>query len=409
MPAAARRGAGVDLAADRGGTLAHPEQSSCLCPAASGAGAPRRARRARADRSALDLDGHAGRPRVLDRVAERLLDDPERGGLDRGGRRRSGPEPAQLDLQLRRAQPLDQRFEIAEAGLRLELGGLTGADAADRAAGLGQRGRGQPGDVRQRLRRSPGIALELPLRDARMERDRRQRMPHDVVDLAGDPQPLGRHRLARGDVAQRLQLLRPLALRADPVPEQRRQREQHDVGDDARDARARRAEPGDEGHHERAGRGDRDRVRTRRVRGGERQRQQRGERRERHDVAEPVDGDEAGERGGRGGPRVAVHDRQRQRGHQRQGQAERVGATRDGLDVGDLRLGELDERRDREQHAGDEAEAARGGPWRGSRHRPRVCRAPFARHTTKGVIRPPRPPRPAAGAPPRASSSACPT
>jgi hypothetical protein len=66
-------------------------------------------------------------------------------------------------------------WTAASGGLRLELGGLTRADAADRAAGLGQGGRGQLGDVRERLRRLTGIAREPALRDPRMERDRRPR------------------------------------------------------------------------------------------------------------------------------------------------------------------------------------------------------------------------------------------
>ena len=102
VPAAVRRRTGVDLAADRGGALAHPEQAAARCPPASGAAAPRRARRARAGRSGGRRSTVTRRrPRVLERVAERLLDDPERRGLDRGRRRRPGPAPAQLDHQLR--------------------------------------------------------------------------------------------------------------------------------------------------------------------------------------------------------------------------------------------------------------------------------------------------------------------
>jgi hypothetical protein len=314
-------------------------------------------------------DLRAAAAAVLERVGETLLDQPEGGQVD-AGRQRPGPSlDAQLDVEPGVARAGDERAEAIERGLRGVVGVLAvGAQDAEQAAHLGQRLAAGRLDRAQRADRGVRVAVEHAARGPGLHDHDRDRMRDDVVQLAGDPYALARHRVALTLGALALELLgaRPqlggqARAAAAEAPQSPAAPEEHDGEDDVADRLVGPERSDHDHHHAHAGEaglraaarqvradgegqdGDEDRGRGevlgRRVgeREGQGHRADRGQRRERRRAA-------PGHRRGQDGA-------QQQRGHERR----RALGADDQLDLDDHaergRQGEIGAARARDRHA----------------------------------------------------------
>ena len=192
MPAT-RLGVDPDLPSDLGGEV--PEQVACRC------GRSRRPRAAGSNPRPSSVDGQAdrrpasarGRPRrrpapgVLERVAHRLLGDPEAERLaldvevDAGLDLERGLDPARVE---RREHVLERRLEAGPLQARR-------VDLDEQAAQRADAGRGSGAAPARSARRRVGIAaLDPACADLEREGDAGQVLHGAVVEIAGDPAAL---------------------------------------------------------------------------------------------------------------------------------------------------------------------------------------------------------------------------
>ena len=94
------------------------------------------------------------------------------------------------------------------------------AVALHRLAHLGERAAGDRLDVLELVRRGRGIALHQPRCELALERDHREAVPEQVVQVARDPQAL----LGDRELGELLARLLQLAVRGDLAPERRHHR-----------------------------------------------------------------------------------------------------------------------------------------------------------------------------------------
>jgi hypothetical protein len=136
---------------------------------------------------------------VLERVGQRLLDDPVRREVDAGGHGPSLAEHAHLDRQPGRARAFDQGVELGQRRLRRKRArlALAAVQQAEQAAHLDQRGAARVLDLRGGLRGAVGIAVDDPPRAAGLDDHHRDAVRDDVVHLARDPPALLGHRPLR--------------------------------------------------------------------------------------------------------------------------------------------------------------------------------------------------------------------
>ena len=136
---------------------------------------------------------------MLEAVRQRLLDHP----VGRQFGSRQGPFEMdgvhQPDRQPGRGlHPSDQRSDVAQArrGVRHPLAVVV-ADLVQDPADVGQRGTSGGGDRAQRLPGPCQVAVQQLLGGTGLHDHHADRVPEDVVQLPGDPQPLLRRRPGR--------------------------------------------------------------------------------------------------------------------------------------------------------------------------------------------------------------------
>ena len=174
-----------------------------------------------------DVDRRARAVRMLQRVRERLLDDPVRRELDTGIEPPRLPLDRELHGQPRRSHGLDQGTQLVEPRHRRQCGGL---GVALVRAGRGGRAAAEDtehsphvaqGQSTRRVDRIDRLAcvrrskLERPTRGTGLDDDDAHVMGHDVMELAGDPFAFVRDRQARLCLPIRLGASRPILDRAD--------------------------------------------------------------------------------------------------------------------------------------------------------------------------------------------------
>ena len=152
-------------------------------------------------------DSSRRRPRVLERVRERFLDDPVRGEIEPGAERFRRAVDVDLDREPGAAVVLDERAEVRQGRA---LGGVR-LDRSEQPAHLCERLPPGTGNRAQRLDRAAGLSLEREPRRAGLDRHHADRVRDHVVQLAGDSQALGRPCGAVSLLALALQLRRALA------------------------------------------------------------------------------------------------------------------------------------------------------------------------------------------------------
>ena len=156
---------------------------------------------------------------MLERVRQRLLDDPVGRELDPDGQSARLAGDVQLDRKPRFAHLRHEGREVVEARLRRERVVGVRAEHPDQAAHLGE---GAAADLLDRLehlaRRAVVLAEDAPFR-ARLDDHHRHVVRDHVVELAGDPRALLDHRLARGEVALALGHVDPPVSGTDPLPD----------------------------------------------------------------------------------------------------------------------------------------------------------------------------------------------
>jgi hypothetical protein len=279
-------------------------------------------------------------------VGQRLLDDAiARGGDHLGHRGGAVRVDLELDVHPRLAQAVDEARQRLEVGRRRPLGLAFGAQHAEQRAELRQRLARDLTDRPQRGVHLGGVALGDAVGHGGAQRDRRQPVADDVVDLARDAQALlgyAPQRLLLGEADARLQRLHAQTPRSHRVARELRQREKqqcgrddvegeaaarpvggderHCRGDGPRQPRAHRTPPSEVDGGQEDGQVDRPaRLVGRAVDGG-----RRGGQRERHHRVGPPHGEcAAGDRGARVGDRVGAVLVEAERGHRDQGGAQR--------------------------------------------------------------------------------------
>ena len=107
---------------------------------------------------------HVGGSRVLERVGQRLLHDPVGGEVDAGRQQPRLALDRKLDGQTDLTHLIDERLELAEAGLRPECGfGVGAAQQAEHAPKLAERLAPRGRDRDECIARTVGIVLEQRL------------------------------------------------------------------------------------------------------------------------------------------------------------------------------------------------------------------------------------------------------
>ena len=158
---------------------------------------------------------------MLERVRQRLLDDPVRRQLDPDRQLAPLALDAELDRKAGLAHLRDERRQVVEPRLRRERVGRVAAQHPDQAAHLGQRAAADLLDRLEHLARRPPLAVEHAPLGARLDDHHRDVVRDHVVQLARDPRPLLDDRLARGEVALALgELGAALAVADDAADEQ---------------------------------------------------------------------------------------------------------------------------------------------------------------------------------------------
>jgi len=188
---------------------------------------------------------------MLERVRQRLLDDPVGRQLDPDGELRRLALDAQLHRQAGRAQLTDQQRHVGEPRLGLERIVRVAAQHAEQAPHLGQRAAAGALDRLEHLaRRGVLIAQPAPF-GAGLQHHHRDVMGDHVVQLARDPRPLLDHRLARRHVALALGHLRAPLTVADNVSHEQHHDDRHDrERDRATEASTRSQARGEQHGHE---------------------------------------------------------------------------------------------------------------------------------------------------------------
>ena len=161
-------------------------------------------------------DARATAARVLERVRERLLDDPVR--RDREARVEH-PRLAlddQLHLEAGGSELLEQLVHAVEPGRRVR--GLLVAQDPQHPAHVRERQAARRRDRLERRARLVGPLLDDPQGAACLDHDHADVVGDDVVQLAGDPLPLVAHRPFGLLVTVALHLLRALLERARVQP-----------------------------------------------------------------------------------------------------------------------------------------------------------------------------------------------
>ena len=158
-------------------------------------------------------DGRAGaRARVLHRVRQGFLDEPEDDQLDAGGRVPRRTAALVPDRQAGRPDPGEQALQVGQAGERLpEFQPAVGPQDAEQAAGLGER---LPGGARHAPDRLAGLGRRAGDRGqgtVGQRHDDGEVVRHAVVHLAGDAGPLHRRGQRAGLVVFAFQPLGPVA------------------------------------------------------------------------------------------------------------------------------------------------------------------------------------------------------
>ena len=177
-------------------------------------------------------------------IRQRLLDDPVRGQVDAQREPPDIPAPRDADIGSRRPRLVDQIVEVAEPGLGRPVGLAAGVFAkhAEQPAGLGERLARRRGD---RFEPAAGVARELGRgqpRSLALDRDHRQVVRDDVVQLPGDARTLFHHRSRANALRHRLLRRIELRNREPPLPdrladhERREEQQQRDGGREARPA-----------------------------------------------------------------------------------------------------------------------------------------------------------------------------
>ena len=198
------RGPGAQLAAVQRGALAHADQPE---PAVAARPAVARAA-AVVDDLDLELVGpvaqvHVGarRPRVLERVGQRLLHDPVGRDVDRLRQRRARSPSTVSSTASSRVAHARRRAARAGAtpgcGARLVLVARPGAGSPSRRCSSATACRLERLDRGQRLLRLGRIAVDHDARGAGLDAHHAHVVGDDVVQLARDPHALLEHRAPR--------------------------------------------------------------------------------------------------------------------------------------------------------------------------------------------------------------------
>ena len=135
-------------------------------------------------------DGLVG-VRVPAAVGQRLLHDPVRGQVDAGGSGRRSPCTSTLDRQPGRPLSATQLVEPGQPGGRLARRVLVdAAQHAERGAHLAQQFAAGPLDGGQRRAGLLGVVVHQVQRHPGLHVDQRDVVAEDVVQVAGEPEPL---------------------------------------------------------------------------------------------------------------------------------------------------------------------------------------------------------------------------
>ena len=137
---------------------------------------------------------------VLERIRERLLDDPVGGQLDPDGELSTLAVDRELDRQTGVSKLADERRHVAQPGLRCERLVRVAAEHAEQATHLGKCAPPALFDRLQHLARRRVLFAEHAPLGARLHDDHRNVVGDHVVQLASDPRPLLDDSFARGDV-----------------------------------------------------------------------------------------------------------------------------------------------------------------------------------------------------------------
>ena len=134
---------------------------------------------------------------VADHVGDRLLDDAERRQVDVGRERLPAAAPVHVDLHARVQGRGGQPVDVGQAGRRAQRrlpgpgSGLGAPQPGHHPPQPGQRLPAGGLDGGQGVARLVGTGVEDPAARACLDRDDADAVRHDVVQFAGDPQPLG--------------------------------------------------------------------------------------------------------------------------------------------------------------------------------------------------------------------------
>jgi hypothetical protein len=185
---------GLELAVEHGGPLAHPDQPVAGAPAAARAAAV--VRDLQGDQVVLVADGdlRAGGPGVLERIGQRLLDDPERGQVERRRQRSRRALDPERDRESRLANPADELLEVGQSRLRPERGrAVVRAEHAEQRPHLVDRLPAGNCDHVERVPHVRLVAVQHPGRGPGLDHHHGHVVGHHVVQLSRDPAPLDRH------------------------------------------------------------------------------------------------------------------------------------------------------------------------------------------------------------------------
>ena len=192
-------GRGLEVAGVQRHPLAHPDQAAPAAGALADVAAPRAALVGDLDVDGARLvrDAHpgTGAAGVLERVGERLLDDPVGGQLDARIDWWTLALHRQLDREAGGAHLLDQATETLEAGHRLARRVVGGrvlrvawrAQDPEHPAHVGQRLAAGPVDGLERRASAFRSPIERGQSRTGLDDDHADVMGHDVMQLPGDP------------------------------------------------------------------------------------------------------------------------------------------------------------------------------------------------------------------------------
>ena len=156
-----------------------------------------------------------GRGGVLDRVRQRLLDDPVGAQIERGRDVAGSPSTRRSVGETGRARARDELVEIGEPRLGRQRAGIACRRRAARGAGASPRARrGRRARRAQRGLRALRVGAQHEARAAGLDHHHRDAVRDHVVQLPRDPRPLAVGRRAGAQLALRVEPLRVLAVDA---------------------------------------------------------------------------------------------------------------------------------------------------------------------------------------------------